>query len=382
MRICLYTETALPKMGGQEMVVDALARQYAALGHDPVVLAPNPRRPLRPDDAALPYPVVRHPRFFSTRLFVSWYRWFLQRLYARRRFDILHCHGIYPPSYLAALSRPKLGVPVVVTSHGGDVYENNVRLAKPVLKKRHIEGLQAADALVAISRFTRERFLRLCPQARRIVEISNGVHLEPFASRSERPPDLDAAIRAGQYAVFVGRLKRRKGVDVLLEALARLPARGGVELVIVGDGDERSALQAQAARLGLTTRVRFVGAQSGAAKVYLLQNALFALVPSRLWEAFGLVVIESYAAGIPVIASDMPGLNDLVQAGETGLLVAPAAPAELAAAMKQLFADPAAARRMGDNARRVAQRYKWRSVAERHLELYEELRRTLGRAAA
>src|SRR5207253_10824191 len=105
MRICLYTDTALPKMGGQEMVVDALAREYLALGHEPIVLAPRPRRPLHPQDGDLAYPVVRHPRFFSTRLFVSWYRWFLQRLYRRRPFDVLHCHVIYPPSYLAALSR-------------------------------------------------------------------------------------------------------------------------------------------------------------------------------------------------------------------------------------------------------------------------------------
>ena len=130
MRICLYTETALPKIGGHEMAVDALAREFLALGHEPVVLAPHPRRPLLADDGSLPYPVVRHPRFFSTHWFVSWYRWYLQRLFARQSFDVLHCIGLYPPGYLAALSRHRLNVPVLITSQGGDVYEKNVRLAK------------------------------------------------------------------------------------------------------------------------------------------------------------------------------------------------------------------------------------------------------------
>src|SRR5579871_73096 len=92
MRICMYTETALPKMGGQEMVVDALARQYVKLGHDVVVLAPYPRK-LKARDETLPYRVARHPIFVSTRHFVSWYRWFLNRLHRKHQTEILHCHN-------------------------------------------------------------------------------------------------------------------------------------------------------------------------------------------------------------------------------------------------------------------------------------------------
>src|SRR5437016_5088415 len=105
MRICLYTGTALPKLGGQEAVVDALARQFLKLGHEPLVMAPRPRLPLRPDDGTLPYPVISHPRFFSTKFLVSWYRAFLRRAARRNHFDILHCHDVYPTGYLAALTR-------------------------------------------------------------------------------------------------------------------------------------------------------------------------------------------------------------------------------------------------------------------------------------
>jgi glycosyltransferase involved in cell wall biosynthesis len=373
MRICLFTETALPKMGGQELVIDALARQFLALGHEPVVLAQHPRLPLRANDRVLPYPVVRHPRFYSTRYFVSWYRWFLQRLYRRQPFDVLHCHGLYPPGYLAALSRARLDCPVVITSHGGDVYEHNVRLAKPVLKERHIQGLAAADALIAISQFTYDGFRRLCPQAQRIVEIPNGVDLEPFQRPALRPAALDSAIQPGEYAVFIGRLKHRKGVDVLLRALSLLPARDLVDLVIVGDGEERSALEGLAQELGLARRVRFAGKQVGQDKAYLLQNARCAVVPSRMWEAFPLVVLEAYASGLPVIATSTPGLADLVQPGETGILVPPESPKTLADGLRMLFQDQAWARRMGDSARAAAASFSWRSIAERHLQLYEEL---------
>ena len=79
MRICLYTESALPMVGGQELVVDALARDFTTSGHEVVVVAPWPRGGLRPSDSALPYPVVRHRRFVSTRYFLDWYGRYLAK---------------------------------------------------------------------------------------------------------------------------------------------------------------------------------------------------------------------------------------------------------------------------------------------------------------
>ncbi|MCI0642009.1 MAG: glycosyltransferase family 4 protein [Gemmataceae bacterium] len=377
MRICLYTDTALPKLGGQEWVVDALARQYLALGQEPVVLAPHPRLPLRAQDGVLPYQVVRHPRFYSTRFFVAWYRWFLRRLYRRSPFSILHCHGIYPPAYLAALNRDILDAPVLITSHGGDVYEGSTRLAKPVLKERYVQGLRAADAWIAISRFTREGFLRLCPEPLRIVDIPNGVDLAPFAEAVPRPHDLDPAIQPGRYALFLGRLKDRKGVDLLLSALAltkvdRKTDRA-VQLVIAGEGEERPRLEAQCAALGLNERVRFVGKSVGAQKMFLLQNALFGVAPSRTWEAFPLVVLEHYAAGLPVVATRTPGLEDLVRPGVTGELVAAESAKELAKALGMMFTRPEHVRRLGAQAQEWAQSFSWSNIARQHIRLYEEL---------
>ena len=373
MRICLYTETALPQVGGQEMVVDTLARTYQILGHDVVVLAPQPHAPYRARDQQLPYAMVRHPRFVSARYFVSWYRYFLQRLWHRQPCDVLHCHGLYPPGYLGALTRRHLGVPLVLTSHGGDLERDNVRLRKRGVKAKTIQGLEAADALVAISRFTREGYRRLCPQLKRIVDIPNGVDLDTLMSPAPRPAGFDTVIVPGQYLLFLGRLRYRKGVDLLLRALGRVPETGRVQLVIAGDGRERAALEAMAADLGVAARVRFVGGVAGAYKNYLLQNALCGVIPSRISEAFGLVVLEMFAAGTPVIGTRLAGLEDLIDPGQTGWLVPPESSQALGRALTEALAHPERTQRHGAAAQRVALRYDWTAIAERHLDLYEDL---------
>lgn len=370
MKIALYTGSALPKVGGQELVVDALARQFAALGHQPTVIAPMPRRPLRPDDASLPYPVIRHPRFYSTKFLVRWYRMFLLKAQRENHFDIIHCHDVYPTGYLAGLCKAQLRAPVVITSHGGDVKEGNVRLRKRGMERRFVQALRQADALVSIGRFTEEGFKRLCPTAGPIRTIPNGVDLLPFARPAARPADLDPAIVSGEFFLFLGRLKDRKGVSVILEALALLPARDSVELVVAGEGEERQNLAAQITRLNLQKRVRLIGRVMGDAKIWLLQNARAVVMPSRVWEAFPLVVLESYAAGKPVIASDIPGLRDLVQADQTGYLIPEGAPSPLAEALRKLMDDPALTQRLGDNAARIAQAYAWPEIARRHVDLY------------
>lgn len=373
MRICLFTSTALPKIGGQELVVDNLARQFQAMGHEPVVLVPNPRSPLQPEDEKLPYCVVRHWRLLSKRFFVSWYRRVLLRLHRQNPFDIIHCHNLYPPAYLAALAQPACPAPLVITSHGGDLYENNTLERKPWVRQRMVQALAAADALISISPFTTSGYLRLLPSPRRIVAIPNGIDLAPFATPAPRPADLDAAIVPKGYAVFLGRLNRRKGVDVLLDAYARradLPP-----LVVIGDGDETGPLKEQAARSGLLGRVHFVGRRGGLEKAYLLQNARVGIIPSRGWEAFPLVVLEMQAAGLPIVATRLPGLKDLIDEGNTGWIVPPEDPDALAQALASLWASSSQCDRMGHRALRLAADFAWHKVARRHLDLFDDLLR-------
>jgi glycosyltransferase involved in cell wall biosynthesis len=371
MRLCLYTETALPKIGGQELVVDALAREFTAAGHEVAVLAQHPRRPLKPADERLPYRVVRHPRFVSTWRLVRYYRHCLARLRKDFAFDVLHCHSVHPCGYLGSLCCPRWNVPLVLTSHGADLREHGNRLAKPGSLERSRQAVAAADALVSISRFTTAGFLRLCPQPRRLVQIPNGVDVASL-SRPVPRPDLPAAIRSGQYVLFLGRLHPYKGVDVLLQAMVLIKQQADVRLVVAGDGDGREGLELLATSLGIGGRVSFVGSVSGATKHWLLQQALCVAVPSRM-EAGPLVILEAYAAGKPVVGSRIPGIEELISEGRTGRLVEPEQPAALAAALNELLQNPAMAAGWGAASRLLADDYAWPAIAARHIALYQEL---------
>ena len=372
MHICLYTETALPKLGGQELVVDALARHLQEAGHRVTVLAARPRRRWIVDDTKLPYPVVRHWPMFSTHRLVDWYRHSLTRLYRRDPWDVLHCHSTYPCGYLAALSGAAIPTPVVITSHGGDVRQGNARLSKPGMDDRFRRAIDRADALVAISRFTSDAFRRLGARDGQIVSIPNGVDLTPFRQTVERPAALDESVQPHRYLLFLGRLHRRKGVDVALNALAQTPPRGGVELVIAGNGDERTALVQQANALNLGERVRFVGAVAGNVKTYLLQNARALVMPSRTWEAFPLVVLEGFAAGAPVIGTRIPGLGDLIEPQRNGWLAEPDSIDTLAPLVHQaLHSD--VCQDLRPIVRAEASRYSWSNVALEHVQLYQRL---------
>lgn len=369
MRLCLYTETAVPKIGGQEMVVDALAREFTAAGHDVTVLTQFPRRPIQPADELLPYRMVRHRRFVSTWRWVGWYRRSLERLRARFPFDLLHCHSVHPCGYVGSLGARKWNVPLVITSHGADLRQH--RLSKPAVAQRSRQTLAAADALISISRFTTEGFLQLCRQPRRLVEIPNGVDIAAL----ERPvarPELPDSIRAGEYLLFLGRLHPFKGVDVLLQAMVLLSQRSDARLVVAGDGPQREGLEMLAVSLGIAPRVTFLGAVAGDTRTWLLQNARVVVAPSRA-EAAPLVVLEAQGASRPVVASRLPALEGLIVPDQTGLLVDPEQPAALADALVHVVANPQLADRLGAAGREAASQYAWPAIAARHLALFEQV---------
>ncbi|MFN4242561.1 MAG: glycosyltransferase family 4 protein [Tepidisphaerales bacterium] len=364
MRIALYTSTALPKLGGQEMVVDGLARALVRRGHDVTVLAPLPRRRdvVQSVSPPSPYREVRHPRFVSTTWGVSAYGYFLRRL-ARRfgPFDVVHAHDAYPTGYLAVRERL---APVVITSHGGDLNAGNVRIVKPGVLDRAREALDGAAVLVSIGRFTTENYRRVLGPAalEKTVSIPNGVNVAELGNSLTLPAAADPA---DAPVLYLGRLHPRKGVDVIIRAVLEVPE---AKLVVVGDGPERATLEQLASPAG--ERVRFAGRQVGAEKAGLLARALLVAMPSRTWEAFPVVVLEAAAAGKAVLASRVPGLEDLVLDGVTGRLLPPDDPDAWAAALRQVLADPATLRRWGETAQSRVAEFDWDRVVTAYEEVY------------
>jgi glycosyltransferase involved in cell wall biosynthesis len=180
--------------------------------------------------------------------------------------------------------------------------------------------------------------------------------------------------------LYVGRLKRYKGVQHVLAALAALKAAGrDYRLTILGSGDYRGALEEAAARLGLRDSVEFEGFVPPARKLELLRGSWTAVFPSEK-EGWGLTVIEANACGTPVIASDSDGLRDSVNDGRTGLLVPHADIEALAAAMDRVVNEPGLRDTLGAGGLRWAARFDWDETARRMLAIMEETAAGTGRS--
>lgn len=179
----------------------------------------------------------------------------------------------------------------------------------------------------------------------------------------------DTVKKKGQMA-YVGRIKRYKGLDVLLEALALLEsAHPEARLVVAGSGDDVPRLRGLARALGLESKVRFLGFVSEEEKVRLYNESEVAL-NSSLKEGWGLTSIEANACGTPVVATDVPGLCDSVKNGETGLLVPFGDAKAFAAALGRLLSDPVLKARMRESGLAWAARHTWEgayAVTRRHL---------------
>jgi glycosyltransferase involved in cell wall biosynthesis len=204
----------------------------------------------------------------------------------------------------------------------------------------------------------------------RIRVVRNAVPVALF----DRP--ADAALRRsllggaeGRALVLtVARLDPQKGLPHLLEAAAEVPE---AVFLLAGEGAERAALEAQAARLGLGERLRFLGHRDD---IPALLSACDLFVLPSLFEGFPLAVLEASAAGKPVVATAVEGTREAVRHGETGILVPPAAPSALAGAIRDLLSDAPRAARIATAAKARAQReFGPEAMARQVHEIYDEL---------
>jgi len=183
--------------------------------------------------------------------------------------------------------------------------------------------------------------------------------------------DLQARLRGKTdwpIVLTVARLDKQKGHSYLLEAAALVPE---AMFVLVGEGPERSALEAQASILGLSNRVVFLGYRDDVSD--LLASCDVFVLPS-LFEGLPLSVLEAMAAGKPVVATDIGGTNEAVKHGETGLLVPSADPESLARAIRTVLFDPVLSQRLGSAGRaRVHQEFSAETMVQRIAEIYDEL---------
>ena len=216
----------------------------------------------------------------------------------------------------------------------------------------------------AISESTRDDLVRRGIAAERVTVIYPGVDAEWYA------PDATVARADAPTFLYVGRLKRYKGVEIALRALALAWAtRPDLVLEVAGQGDDRARLERLAGSLGIREGVRFLGFVSDEEKRRRLRRAWALVFPSPK-EGWGIANVEAAACGTPALASDSPGLRESVRDGETGFLVPHGDTQALAQRMLALAADPGLMARLGRAGRGFAERLSWERAAratEAHL---------------
>lgn len=294
-------------------------------------------------------------------------------LLLKHHYDLLHIFFGVPSGPLGYLAKTLFGIPYLIRMGGGDVpgfrpfqYKHLYTILTPFLKVLW----KNAAFLVANSNGLREMALRMFPDID-IEVIPNGVDISRFSSPLRKIPDEPVRI------LFVSRLIRRKGLQFLIEAVPLIRRQTAVpfEIHIVGDGPDRPLFEEQIAARGLRAFFRFHGyVEHGKLPEYYLDSDIFVL-PS-LAEGMPNVVLEALGSGLPVVATRVPGSEDLVQSGQNGFLVEARDPKALAEAVSALLDSPRLRERMGQRSLEYGKQYTWASIAEQYLSLYLHMARS------
>ncbi len=338
------------EVGGGELFLRDLARQLAACGIKQQVFTVGPGGAVAPDIERLGVTVTSFHKSTKAGLATTAA---MARALRRLRPDLVQVHGEAGALWgIAAATLAR--VPAVSV-----MYLNNT---ESTLKMRAYRlGLHRSASVVAssaaVASFVRDE-LKVRPA--RMALIPCGIDPQSFPART--PP----AINATPVIVAVGRLVKPKGHRVLIDAFRRVVARyPGARLHIVGEGDQREALEAQARDLG--DCVSLLGTRYPATAV--LKEADVFVQPS-LAEAQGLAILEAFASGVPVVASRTGGIVEMVEDGVDGLLVEPGNAAALASAIERLLGDAVLRSRLVTQARTRLPDYDIRRIADEYVKLY------------
>jgi colanic acid/amylovoran biosynthesis glycosyltransferase len=280
----------------------------------------------------------------------------VRREVRRTRPDVIHAHWILPQGLAARMAAPS--VPLIVTTHGGDLYGLPGRWSRRLIRA----VLRRADAVTAMNLDMRDRLIALGSPAERTFVLPMGADVNAVRESGRQVEQV-----AGRV-LFVGRLVEKKGLSILLQASRDLSVEH--ELVVVGDGPLRAELVRQADGSAVT----FLGSlsRSAVAEEYArAEVVVFPSVPASSGDQDGLPValVEAMAAGRAVIASNLPGLREAVVPDSCGMLVPPGDPVALRDAISALLRDESRRTRLGAGARARADEYSINAVGRRYRAL-------------
>ncbi len=343
MRICLFTPNFLPAIGGAERAADTIARGLIGRGHEVMVLCQ--RSGGAPD---VPYPVRRYRRPPLQHLWPELLAWPLRRAHRAWRFDVVLAFYGYPTGYAATRAAGRLGVKVVISSRGGDMYRTFHGLKKPRVLSTIRTAYQRADRIIAVSQWIASRIQEVCANGGAplppIDTVPNGIDLQAHdrlrdQARATPPGALTSRLGGCRFALHLATLNPVKGHEIALQALHRLRERftqQRLKYAIVGDGQSRQTIERRINELQLADVVLLLGSRTGVDKAWLLDHADFMVTTSRE-EGMPNVVIESMASGLPILASDIGPHRELIEGRGWGLLFRDGDGDDLAAKMDKML---------------------------------------------
>lgn len=307
-----------------------------------------------------PWKLLLIPGFLLSMMWSTW------RLVRRIKPSAIHAHWIIPQAAVLSFLRPLLSIPpVLVTSHGADLYT----FRSPFMQWIKRLAIRRAAAVTVVSEPMEAGVADLAPEGPSIHIAPMGVDL---SSRFCPSPDV---VRSRNEILFVGRLVRKKGLHHLIDAMPHIRmARPGAFLTVVGFGPELAALQEQTARLDLHDYVNFKGPARKSELPRFYQEAGVFVAPfvqaaDGDREGLGLVVVEALGCGCPVVVSDMPQVRQAIGPDISANLVQPGDCDQLAAAIIRVLDQPYDSRAHFNNALLIRERFDWKRVAARYAEI-------------
>jgi glycosyltransferase involved in cell wall biosynthesis len=370
-RIALVASSYHPYTGGVEEHTRRVARTLRDRGHDVTVWTVDRGEGLGVDvvdgitvrylSSPLPARSVGAVFRFLLCLPAAALAWV--RAFIVDRPEVLHVQCFGPNGVYALALSTLTRTPLLVTGHGETLADDNGVFQKSALIRWALRrAMRVAAGVSACSDFALHD-LREHYGLRGGVVTGNGVDLSlPAITHAEQEPPVVLA---------VGRLEHMKGMDLLVRAFDEAGLASLSRLVIGGDGTARSSLESDVAARGLTGRVSFTGRLEPADVAREMANASVIVVPSRR-EAFGIVALEAWRAGAPLVATNRGGTVEFVREGVDGLLVDPEDTNALGHAVRRVLEDPSLARRLAHAGSLAVRDFSWERVAEKYESMVEE----------
>jgi glycosyltransferase involved in cell wall biosynthesis len=380
-RLCIVTHTFLPHVGGIEKVVYEQSKRLMKRNFEPTVVTNRIDTPKTYEVDGIPVQCYESlntgfrlgipysiPTPTSLETFLS----------AVKASDIVHAHGHpYLTSLLAAKLAKRYHKPFVLTQHNtfiqyDSMFDNVERLNDLAVGK---ETLNDADRIIAVSEATRQYVLSLGAKPQKIRVLHNGVdidHFKPIPGKREAMRRKFGISPKAIVALTVRRLVYKNGVDILIESAAiAVKKNPNVVFLVVGKGPDQNSVQERTRQLGIEANFKLVGFVSDADLPACYNAADFFVLPSKSGEGLPLVALEAMACGLPVVATDVGGIKEILL-GNYGVLVPPNQPEAMAKAIFEYSRTDLSHRRL-ELRQAVEEKYSWERNVDTLVEIYEEL---------